>query len=348
MKACWSTAHELHDPPVELGLGQFVPYKECPQRAKEVRQALAASGLLRADAAAPVDHGIEPIRRVHSDAYLKYFESAYATVGLAMACLALESHLRDFGFLWAGWIFVRKSATHTGQSDLDRSCADVTTVVTEGTYKAAYEAAQMALTAADILMADGENAVFALCHHSYADLMAGYCFLNNAAIAARYLIEEKSAGKVAIIDIDYHHGDGTQDIFYRDANPLYLSLHGTPDYPYYTGTTAETGEGPGAGGNRNVPLPLGTGDAEYLTALGDALETTVKEFAPDVLVVSLGVDTYVEDVLGGFLLTSDCFTEVGRMLGNLKVPTLFIMEGGYHIPAIGKNVTNVLRGNVAM
>ncbi|KAI9363953.1 acetylpolyamine aminohydrolase protein [Zopfochytrium polystomum] len=227
-------------------------------------------------------------------------------------------------------------------------CFDLTGVIAEGTYVAAYDAAQVALTAADILVNEKENAVFALCrppgHHASRDLFGGYCFFNNAAIAVRYLIDVKKVGKVAILDIDYHHGNGTQDIFENCENPLFVSIHGQPDYPYYTGSSNETGKGAGLGFTRNIPLALGTRDEEYLLSLRDALSNTIQPFEPDVLVVSLGVDTYVEDNVGNFMLTSDCFIDIGRMIASVQKPTLFVMEGGYDVATLGKNVTNVLKG----
>ena len=158
------------------------------------------------------------------------------------------------------------------------------------------------------------------------------------------MIQEKHVGKVAILDIDYHHGNGTQEIFYDSPNPLYVSLHGMPDYPYYWGSVAEKGEGAGLGFTRNIPLPIGTRDDAYLAALNDAISTTLTDFNPDVVVVSLGVDTYCEDKVGNFLLSKECYGRIGKAIGNFGRPTLFVMEGGYDIETIGINVCNVLLG----
>ncbi|KAJ3395716.1 hypothetical protein HDV05_003299, partial [Chytridiales sp. JEL 0842] len=212
----------------------------------------------------------------------------------------------------------------------------------------AYDAAQVALTAADLLTESNTQAVFALCrppgHHAHRDLCGGYCFFNNAAVATKYLIDVLKVGKVAILDVDYHHGNGTQAIFYNSPNPLYISLHGHPDYPLYLGSPSETGSGPGTNYNINIPLPIGTGDVTYLAELEKVIKGPLQEFEPNLLLVSLGVDTFERDPVGNFKLTSDCFLEMGKLIAGVGVKTLFVMEGGYDIPAIGRNVTNVLRG----
>ncbi|KAJ3183015.1 hypothetical protein HDU87_007437 [Geranomyces variabilis] len=221
-------------------------------------------------------------------------------------------------------------------------------VIVEGTYPAAYTAAQVALTAGEILIKEKENAVFALCrppgHHAHADLCGGYCYFNNACIATHYLIDNLNVGSVAILDIDFHHGNGSQSIFYDTSNPLYVSLHGALDYPYFTGGQDEKGHGDGMGFNINIPLPIGTQDEEYIAALSKAIDAYVKPHDPAVVVVSLGVDTFCNDPLGGFFLTTQCYLDIGRVIGRLQRPTLFVMEGGYALEEIGENVVNVLQG----
>ncbi|KAJ3015836.1 UNVERIFIED_CONTAM: hypothetical protein HDU68_012548 [Siphonaria sp. JEL0065] len=343
MKVVYTPNHAKHNPPKELELGRFVPFKETPQRVENIVTALNSFGdsfpLL-----SPIDHGLAPIERIHTPKYIEFFKNAYEkwvnrggnTDGVfpdAFAVRAFANGGQNSGGLMGEPGFF---------------CFDMTGIIAEGTFEAAYEAAQVALTAADLLVDEHSKAAFALCrppgHHAHEDLCGGYCFFNNAAIAVRYLIEEKKAGKVAVLDIDYHHGNGTQTIFYNESNPLYTSIHGAPDYPMYWGHPHEVGEGEGKGYNLNVPLPIGTRDDAYLEALAKLVNGRVAEYDPDVVVVSLGVDTFIEDKVGNFLLTSDCYLEIGRIIAHLGKQTLFVMEGGYDIPAIGTNVTNVLRG----
>ncbi|KAJ1569253.1 hypothetical protein HK096_003738 [Nowakowskiella sp. JEL0078] len=219
-------------------------------------------------------------------------------------------------------------------------------VIAEGTAEAAYQAAQVAVSAAKYLFSEkNEVATFAMCrppgHHAHKDLCGGYCFYNNTAIATQWLIDQ-GAGKVAILDIDYHHGNGTQTLFYDKSNPLYVSLHAAPDYPYYWGSLNETGKGDGEGANVNIPLPLGTQDEEYISALKHVIETKILAFQPDFLVVSLGLDTFEKDPVGGFFLTSDAYSKIGYLISAIGVRTLFILEGGYAVAELGNNVVNML------
>ncbi|KAJ3117195.1 hypothetical protein HDU96_007623 [Phlyctochytrium bullatum] len=202
----------------------------------------------------------------------------------------------------------------------------------EGTFAAAYEAAQVALSACEALAEElkkkergeeSDKAVFAL--------------------SVRHLVEVHKYDSIAILDIDYHHGNGTQEIFYKHKNPLYVSIHGNPDYPFYWGSPDEVGEGEGEGYNLNIPLPLGTRDETYLEALGKAM-ARIREYKPQIVVVSLGVDTFEKDVVGNFFLSGDCYFKMGTLIGEAKIPAVFIMEGGYDVPTIGNNVVNVLKG----
>jgi acetoin utilization deacetylase AcuC-like enzyme len=191
-----------------------------------------------------------------------------------------------------------------------------------------------------------DGAAFALCrppgHHAARDLYGGYCFLNNAAIAAQAFLDD-GAARVALLDVDFHHGNGTQDIFYERDDVLFLSLHGQPEdaFPHFLGYADETGAGRGEGFNANYPMPPGTPYAVW----GDALEHACRrivDYAPDVLVVSLGVDTFENDPISFFKLTSEDFSRYGERIGQLRLPTLFVMEGGYAVSEIGINTVNVL------
>ena len=180
--------------------------------------------------------------------------------------------------------------------------------------------------------------------HAARDLYGGYCFLNNAAIAAQFLCDQ-GAARVAILDVDFHHGNGTQDIFYDRADVLYVSLHGDPAhaFPYFSGYAEETGAGAGTGFNMNLPLPPATEFSAWVVALAQGL-ARVQRFAPDALVVSLGVDTFAQDPISFFRLASDDFSAYGRMIGACKLPTLFVFEGGYAVADVGVNAVNVLSG----
>ncbi|KAJ3063794.1 hypothetical protein HDU98_000427 [Podochytrium sp. JEL0797] len=344
MKVLFTPTHATHNPPHELELGHFVPFKESPARIDSILASLLSHSPTPFPILPPVDHGLAPILRVHTKEYVDYFREAYRV-------WVERGGNRDgvFPDAFAVRGFAREGVDGGVGGRPGYFCFDMTGIIAEGTFQAAYDAVQVAVTGCDVLMEKGEEAVFALCrppgHHAHEDLCGGYCFFNNAAIATRYLIEEKQAAKVCILDLDYHHGNGTQVIFYADANPLYVSIHGSPDYPMYWGSESEVGEGEGKGFNVNVPLPIGTRDASYLDALKGLVEGRVSEFQADVLVVSLGVDTFVDDVVGHFLLTSECYLKIGALVARVGArKTLFVMEGGYDVAAIGTNVTNVLRG----
>jgi acetoin utilization deacetylase AcuC-like enzyme len=215
-----------------------------------------------------------------------------------------------------------------------------------GTWNASIAAVDIALTAGDELRAAGKAAVYALCrppgHHASADGFAGYCYLNNAAIVARQFADD--GARVAGLDVDFHHGNGTQAIFSEDPGVFFASLHADPedDYPYFSGFADERGVGAGEGTTLNYPLPPGTDWPKYADALTGAL-AGIRDFGADTLVVSLGVDTALEDA-DSFCLRGDDFSRLGGAVAALKLPTLFVQEGGYCLDVIGRNVVNVLSG----
>jgi acetoin utilization deacetylase AcuC-like enzyme len=224
---------------------------------------------------------------------------------------------------------------------------DCGTPITATSWQAIKASADVALTGAG-LISGGARAAFALCrppgHHAGSDHFGGYCFLNNAALAAQKLRDD-GAKRVAILDVDYHHGNGTQQIFYRRGDVLVVNIHADPDqeYPYFLGFADEAGAGAGEGFNVNMPLPWGT---EW-PAWAEALEAGLKRilaFGADAIVVSLGVDTYKNDPISKFRLDHDDFTAMGGMIARANIPTLFVMEGGYAVAEIGVNAVNVLTG----
>ena len=222
---------------------------------------------------------------------------------------------------------------------------DAGTPITAGTWSAITAAADVALTGVDLVLG-GDRHAFALCrppgHHAAADVYGGYCFFNNAAIAAQSL-RDRGAAKVAVLDVDYHHGNGTQAIFYDRPDVVFTSIHGHPEqeYPYFLGYADETGEGSGEGANLNLPLHWGAGWDEYEQALAAACQF-VAGHRPDALVVSLGVDTFKDDPISRFRLDHDHYLRIGEAITALDVPTLVVFEGGYAVAEIGINAVNVL------
>jgi acetoin utilization deacetylase AcuC-like enzyme len=224
---------------------------------------------------------------------------------------------------------------------------DVCVPFVAGTWRAIRSAVDVALTGA-ALIGGGERVAFSLCrppgHHASGDLAGGYCYLNNAAIAAAHH-RKAGAARVAILDVDYHHGNGTQRIFYDRSDVLFVSLHCRPEdeYPFLMGYGSETGAGKGEGFNVNLPMPRGTAYDVYGEALSAAL-SRIRAFGPDVLVVSLGVDTYKDDPVGGFRLDTADYPRIGEQIAALGLPTQFVMEGGYAMAALGANVAGVITG----
>ena len=218
---------------------------------------------------------------------------------------------------------------------------------TAGTWVAARAGAHCALSAAQQLV-HGDRAAFALSrppgHHAGADFFGGYCFLNNAALAAQHL-RDAGMAKVAVLDIDYHHGNGTQAIFYDRPDVFFASIHGDPrtEYPFYLGHADETGSGAGQGANLNIPLPRGTDFARWSAALDHSLQA-IQSFGADALVVSLGMDTFEGDPISGFLLQSADYLRVGQRLAAAGLPTALVFEGGYAVEQVGVNAVNVLEG----
>jgi acetoin utilization deacetylase AcuC-like enzyme len=229
-------------------------------------------------------------------------------------------------------------------------CFDTGTPVLAATYVAALAAVDVALTAADIVLG-GEPIAYGLCrppgHHAAHAVFGGFCYFNNAAIAA-HAVAEQTRQRVAVLDLDYHHGNGTQQIFYAREEVLYVSLHADPRhaYPYFSGHACETGTGPGLGTTLNLPLRAGTTDTEYLAALDQALDAVI-QYRPSVTIVSLGIDTYVHDPLGDFALTTAVYAECGKRVAAAAPRLIVLQEGGYYLPDLGTNVREFLLGCTA-
>jgi acetoin utilization deacetylase AcuC-like enzyme len=332
-------AHREHDPPYEVNFGEVVrPVYERVERGERLRAALAAAGH---PLVAPAGHGTAPVLAVHEPALVEFLEGAWAAWRAAGGPPVLIPDSFPIPRLARGG--GRDLGGGTGRPGW--FCFDTATPLVAGSWRAAVAAADAALTAVD-LVAGGARRAYALCrppgHHAGPGYYGGFCLLNNAAIAARAL---GRLGRVAIVDVDFHHGNGTQDIFWEDPEVLYASLHGDPagHYPHFTGAADEVGGGPGRGTTRNLPLPDGTGDDDYLEALAEVMGL-VAGFDPAAVVVSLGFDTFSGDPLGAFRVTTEGFRRIGAALGAADRPTVVVQEGGYALDALGANAVAFLAG----
>ena len=342
MLTVYSEDHRGHAPKYELTFGEFLPCFEKPSRAEMVLARVKEVGL--GEVVAPEDFGRAPLARVHTDAFLDFLEAAWGlwTQETGSAADALPE-----AFVTRG---LRQVVPESIYGKLGYYAIDCAAPITAGTWAAARASANAALTAQRQVAegAVGNGAAFALCrppgHHASADTIGGYCYLNNAAITAQ-AFRDQGAERVAILDVDYHGGNGTQSIFYRRADVLFASLHGHPktEYPYYLGYAEETGEGEGEGANLNYPLEQGTEWPAYAEALDDAC-ARIDAYGPDALVISLGVDTFKEDPISKFKLESGHYPRIGEKIAALKRPTVFLMEGGYAVEEIGINAVGVLTG----
>ena len=338
MKTVFSEDHRLQDGKSELIDGKLLPCFEMPRRAEIILARVRAVGL--GEVLAPRDFGLDPVRRVHDADFVAFLQGAWAR------WVAAHGDYDALPLCWPGPGMRRiKPSGIDGQ--LGYYSFDAGTPITAGTWRAIAAAANVALTG-QAMVAGGERAVFALCrppgHHAGSDYFGGYCFLNNAAIAAQ-AFRDGGAGKVAVLDVDYHHGNGTQEIFYQRDDVLFASIHANPrqEYPFFLGHADETGAGRGQGCNLNLPLPWGTGWADYRPALAQAL-AAIRRFGAEALVVSLGVDTFEQDPISHFKLVHDDYLRMGALIAGAGLPTLFVMEGGYAVEALGVNAVNVLTG----
>ncbi|MEM6676297.1 MAG: histone deacetylase family protein [Pseudomonadota bacterium] len=334
-----SEKHRLRAAKTELYGGVLVPPFECPERVDIVLARLQEVGLGPVEP--PREHGMAPIARVHDADYLSFLETAWDL------WIAEGFEGEAIPTVWPSRRMPRAKVPSHIDGKLGYYALAGETSISPGTWEAARASADVALTAAGIVSA-GTRAAFALCrppgHHAAQDMYGGYCFLNNAAIAAEAM-RAAGAGRVAVLDVDFHHGNGTQTIFYERADVFFASLHGDPDeaFPHYLGGADETGLGAGEGSTVNYPLPPGTDWARWSAAHQDAL-ARIKAWGAEALVISLGVDTYKDDPISFFALESEDFTTMGAQIAGANLPTLFVMEGGYAVAEIGINTVNVLTG----
>ena len=338
MKFFHSDDQALHQPQHFMQRGQLKKAEDQPERGEMLKAAALGAGLEACDAQPFPD---DKLAAVHTPRYLDFLKNGYG----------LWSELPDFS------AEIRPNV-HPG---LDRNNSDANypdhiigragwhltdcaSPIGPDTARAAISAAHVALSAADVML-NGERQAYALCrppgHHASADQAAGHCYLNNLAIGASHLIA--SFPRLAVLDIDVHHGNGTQSIFYDRNDVLTISIHADPRqfYPFFAGYGHETGSGAGEGFNLNVPLPLGTGESLWLASIEDSL-ARILDFGPDALVVALGLDAYELDPLGAFGVTTSGFRTAGGLIGALDLPVLLVHEGGYLTDALGDNLQGFL------
>jgi acetoin utilization deacetylase AcuC-like enzyme len=325
-----------HDPTGYFRRGQTIPHPEQAERYRILRGAAEGAGHALAEAA---DHGIEPLRAVHTDSYLDLLRTAWGR----------KDELPGIGeeILTGHFARPQMQARPEGLLGLlGYHMADTSTPIRAGTWEAIHGSAQAAVTAADAVLEHG--AAYALCrppgHHAYADSAGGFCFLNNTAIAAERLLA-KTGGPIAILDIDVHHGNGTQGIFYERDDVLTVSIHADPDnyYPFFWGHAHEHGAGKGQGFNLNLPLPLGSADVPWLAA-GDTALARIREFQPTALVVALGLDASESDPLQGLKVTGAGFHAMAEKIARVGLPTVLVQEGGYLGDDLGRNLVQFLAG----
>jgi acetoin utilization deacetylase AcuC-like enzyme len=339
-----SETHLLHDPDREVWAGTPTSGSEVPRRAEGIAEALAGDPVfVRGEVR---EHGVEPVERVHDPAMVTWLEGAWAECRpLSETREIIPDTIRHAGIV-AG-LPRHAEPTESPLGRLGYWCFDTMTPLVEGTYRAARGSVDVALSALDAVVG-GEESAYALCrppgHHAGTTMIGGFCFFNNTAIVAGEWSRRLSA-PVAILDVDIHHGNGTQQIFYERADVVYASLHADPEraFPYFTGHADETGAGAGAGANRNFPLAAGCDDQTFLETLGEALEY-LGSFAPGGLVVSLGVDTCASDPLSDLAVSSAGLPGMGRLVRDVGLPTVVVQEGGYGTVSLGFNVRVWLRG----
>jgi acetoin utilization deacetylase AcuC-like enzyme len=344
VKVVYTLRHRLHHPEREIESSRFQEPFEHPGRAEVIRATLAADDAF--EFIAPDEWGTDPIEAVHDPGLVAFLETAWEEYQQA------NGYVHDV----VPDVFALP-AIREGMGDgpeptdigirLGRWCFETTTPLTHGTYAAARSSVDVALTTADHVL-DGEPAAYGLCrppgHHAARAVYGGYCFFNNAAVVAHHLAAS-TGGKVSVLDVDYHHGNGTQQIFYERGDVQFVSLHGDPQraYPYFTGFRDEIGSGAGRGSTSNYPLAERTDDDDYLAALTAACGD-VASFGPDMVVVSLGLDTYYDDPISDLSVTPDGFQASGALVRQLDLPTVVLQEGGYADDELGENVRRWLEG----
>ena len=338
MITIFSEKHRLRNAKTELFGGLLVSPYENPSRADIILERVNSEKL--GEVIAPKEFGMKPVLALHDAGFVEFLRVAWdkwsqteykgEVIPTCWPARRMSTRIPDF--------IEGKVGYYAMSSE---------TSINKGRWEAALASKDVALTGAELLLNGDEKGIFSLCrppgHHAAFDMFGGYCFLNNAAIAAQWF-RDNGIDRVTILDVDFHHGNGTQDIFYEREDVLYLSLHGDPcdAFPHFSGYPEETGQGAGEGATFNWPLSPGTQFKTWCDKLKQSL-AKIDQFGAEVVVVSLGVDTFEKDPISFFKLKSDDFLSIGKLISDLQRPTLFVMEGGYDINELGINVVNVLQ-----
>jgi acetoin utilization deacetylase AcuC-like enzyme len=336
MKIVYSDKHAKHDPQTFLVRGVIQKSAEQPERATRLLAAATDAGH---EIAAPRSFGLAPVQAIHTPEYIDFLQIAareWAKLPGAGPEVVPNVHPARYPATYPKSLVGR-----AGWHQVDTGCP-----IGPGTWEAALASAETATTAAEMVLT-GSREAYALCrppgHHAYADMAGGFCFLNNTAIAAQHLRQQHA--RVAVLDVDVHHGNGTQGIFFERDDVLTVSIHADPSlyYPYFWGHAHETGTGKGQGYNLNLPLPLGSADAPWLAA-GDKALARLREFAPTALVVALGLDASENDPLQGLKVTGAGFHAMASKIAGRGLPTVLVQEGGYLSHDLGRNLVQFLTG----
>jgi len=336
MKTFFAEEQAIHDPRMFLSSGAQKPNPEKPERTNRLLAGAKAAG---STIERPRDHGLKPIAAIHTPEYLAFLRTIFERWQRIEG--ASEEVIPNIHPLARAGSYPASAVGQAGYHMADTACP-----ISADTWLSACWSAWSAVEAAETVLS-GARAAYALCrppgHHAFADVAGGFCFLNNSAIAAQHL--RSQAKRVVILDVDLHHGNGTQGIFYSRADVLTVSIHADPIrfYPFFWGHADERGEGPGLGYNLNLPLLRKSGDAEFLEALSAAAER-IEAFAPDALVVALGLDAFEGDPFGGLSVSTPGFARIGEAIADMGLPTVIVQEGGYLCDALGDNLTSFLGG----
>ena len=345
LTAVWSEGYLAHDANWLVWVGVRLPGDEEADRALIIKDALEQAGVPIVQAVA---HDRSNIEAVHDPGMVDYLETAHQLwVEAGYPEEPGVDRVVPYVFPHPAAVRYQPGIVPTSRAAMAGVyCMDTATVIGPGTYAGARAAVDGAITAAG-LVRDGANAAYAPVrppgHHAGTSYFGGSCYLNNAAVAAEWLVRNDT-GRVAIVDIDAHHGNGTQEIFYERDDVLYTSIHVDPGqgwFPHFCGFEGETGAGPGRGANLNLPLTPGSGDHSFLEALDRSCEA-IERFKPEALVVSMGVDAGAEDPESPLQVTNDGFAATGQRIAALSLPSVLIQEGGYHLESLGRDVMAIL------
>ena len=347
MKIFHNTRHAEHAGRQEMFRGRMVDCHESPARLQHVLDELArrpVGELLTPAADLPLDAALQ---RVHSPEYLQFLANAWDE------WVAMDPANATRDALPSVWPLAQPHAFRTDKPPLNFAARlgqyafDSGTPLMAGSWAAARQGAACALAAAQAVLA-GEHSAMALTrppgHHAGPAFMGGYCFINNGAVAAQAL-RDGGLQRVAVLDVDYHHGNGTQTIFYERSDVLTVSIHAHPEryYPFFWGYPDERGKGAGEGANLNLCLERGTGDAGFMAALEAGMQA-IANWGADTLVLALGLDAFEGDPFAGLAVTTPGFGQIGRAVAAMGLPVLIVQEGGYLCPELGDNLEAVLRG----